>query len=293
MACPEVCFFYPFVNELGYLFCHLPRVRPRVCARTLSDNHHLVMDSIPQELIDKIIDNVPQSSLPSCALVARRWRRESQQRALDTILFSSEDEVNRWCTDVPRDSDGISSYVRHVGVEVVSWTEPALLSRMLGSLSSLTALSMYKSEIPDELPGRISRGEFGNGITALYLGFTRYTSATVISMIFSLPNLKELYIEFCNVMPEGPLPTHSVTPQRRSLNSLELHGCCSGIGEALAKSRFTSSRLCLDAHIKGAAQLLLLSSKTVVELELCSAWFLRVPRPSRDNSDRSSRYSWR
>jgi len=248
------------------------------------------MDSIPQELVDKIIDNIPQSSLPSCALVGRRWRRKSQQRALDTILFSSEDEVNRWCTDVLQDSDGISSYVHYVGVEVVSWTEPALFSRMLGSLSSLTTLSMYNSEIPDELPGRISRGEFGNGITALYLGFTRYTSATVISMIFSLPNLKELSIRFCKVTPEGPLPTHSVAPQRRSLESLELCGCCNEIGEALAKSRFTSSRLCLDAQIKDIEKLLLLSSKTVVELVLYSTSFLRVPRLSRDHSDRSSRW---
>ena len=287
MTCPEGCSF--LVKESVFLFCHLPRVRPRVCARILSDNHHLVMDSIPQELIDKIIDNIPQSSLPSCALVARRWRRKSQQRVLDTILFSSEDEVNRWCADIAQDSDGISSYVHHVGVEVDSWTEPALLTRMLRSLSSLTALSMYKTEIPDELPGHISRGEFGNGITALYLGFSRYTLATVTSMIFSLPNLKELCVEYCEVTLEGPLPTHSVTPQRRSLDSLELHGRWTRIGEALAKSRLTSSRLSLDAHSKTVEQLLSLSSKMVVELELCGAWFLQVPRLSRVDSDQFSR----
>jgi hypothetical protein len=248
------------------------------------------MDSIPQELIDAIIDNVPHSSLPSCSLVAKRWRRKSQQRVLSTITFSSEDEVNRWCTDIPRNSDGISSYVRHVKIRYISfWAEPALFSRMLETLSSLTTLSMYEAKIPDELPGHISRGEFGKGITALYVRRARSTLATVTSMILSFPDLKELSVQGCSLMSRGPLPTYSVTPQRRPLKSLELHGYVGGIGEALAKSRFISSRLSLDVDMAGVGQLLMLSSETVVELKLRGAWILWILRPSRDDSDRSSR----
>ena len=244
------------------------------------------MDSIPQELIDAIIDNVPEFSLLSCSLVAKRWRRKSQQRAFDTTSFFSEGEVNRWCTDIPHNSDGISSYVRHLKIEgISSWAEPALLSRMLESLSSLTALSMDATEIPDELPGRISRGEFGNGITALHLGISSYAPATMTSMILSLPNLKELRVEHCQVIPVGPLPTHSVTPQRPPLNSLELWGWWGGVGEALAESRLTFSRLSLDAEITSVMRLLLVSSETLVELKLYGAWFLRVPRLSREDSD--------
>lgn len=92
------------------------------------------MDSLPQELIDVIIDNVPEPSLLSCSLVAKRWRRKSQQRAFDTISFSSETEVDRWCTYIPQDSDEISSYIRHVKIEEISfWAEPALFSRMVGT----------------------------------------------------------------------------------------------------------------------------------------------------------------
>jgi len=244
------------------------------------------MGSIPQELIDTIIDNVPESSLLSCSLVAKRWRRKSQRRAFDTISFLSEGEVNRWCTDIPHSSDGISSYVRHVQIGwISSWAEPALFSRMLESLSSLTTLSIDATEIPDELPGRISRGEFGNGITALCLSLSSYTPTTMTSMILSLPNLKEVYIQDWEVMPEGPLPTHPVTPQRRPLDFLELRGWSSGVGKALAKSRLTFSRISSDIGITDIAELLLVSSETLVELNLHSAWFLRVPRPSRDGSD--------
>jgi hypothetical protein len=109
-------------------------------------------------------------------------------------------------------------------------------------------------------------------------------------MILSLPDLKELSVEECPDTMEGPLPTYSVTPQRGPLDSLELHGEVVGIGEALAKSRFISSRLSLDVDITGVEQLLMLSSEIVVELELHGVWFLRILRPSRDDSDRSSRF---
>jgi len=244
------------------------------------------MDSIPQELIDTILDNVPESSLLSCSLVEKRWRQNSQRRAFDTISFSSEEDMNRWCADIPQDSDGISPYVRHLKIkEIYSWAEPALLSRMLESLSSLTTLSMDTTKIPDELPGHISCGEFGNGITALHLSLLRPTFAAMTSLILSLPNLKELCIENCGVMPEGPHPARPVIPQRRPLDSLGLHGFVDGVGEALAESQLTFSRLSSDGGITGIMQLLLVSSETLVELKLCGAWFLRVPRPSRDDSD--------
>jgi len=262
----------------------------RVRARVLSDNHHFAMASIPQELIDVIIDKVPHSSLPSCSLVAKRWRRKSQKRILSTILLPSEDEVGRWCTDISQDSDGISSYICHIRIEdISSWDEPALLGRMLGSLSSLTTLSMHTTEIPDDFPDYASCGDFGKRITALHLYFPDCAFGTMISMILSLPNLKELCIEDYGGTPEEPLPTYSVTPEREPLNSLKLYGNADGIGEALAKFRFTSTRLYLDAGAGDVEQLLLLSSKVVVELKLCGAWFLQILRPSRDDNDRSSR----
>ena len=243
--------------------------RPRVRARILSDNHHLAMDSLPQELIDTIIDNVPESSLSSCSLVAKRWRRKSQRRAFDTMSFSSEDKINRWCTDIPRDSDGISSYIHHVSIEdISSWAEPALFSRILDILSSLTTLLVSETEIPDELPGHISRGELGKGITTLYLCFSHCTVTTLASMILSLPDLKELSVEYCGVTLEEPLPAYSATPQRGPLNSLELHGYMEGVGEALARLRLISSHLSLHLHIPDIEQLLMISSETVVKLQL-------------------------
>jgi hypothetical protein len=229
------------------------------------------MDSIPQELIDVIIGNVPQSNLRSCSLVAKRWRRPSQRRALSTVRFLSEEDMNCWCTEIPRDSDGISSYVCRVKIKgILCWAEPALFGCILGTLSSLTELSLDEIDIPDEFLDLISRGEFGKGVTTLYLRHTYCTLAAMTSMILSLPDLKELTVD-CRNTPKGPPLTNSVTPQRGPLDSLELLGYVGGIGEALAKSRFISSHLSLDVDIAGVEQLLMLSSETVVELELHGA----------------------
>lgn len=252
------------------------------------------MDSLPQELIDSIIDNVPGSSLLSCSLIARRWRRKSQQRVLDVIAFSSEDEVNRWWTDIPQDPGGITSYVRSVQfVEIPYWDEPTLFGRVLKNLTSVRELTISETEVPDELLDHISHGEFGKEITTLYFWFPRCTLATMASMILSLPNLKELGVDDGGVTSEEPLPIHSVTSRRKRLDSLQLYGNVNGIGEILAKSRFIASRLCLDLHIPGAPQLLMLSSEMVVELNLCGAWFFQSPQINRNESERCPRYPGR
>jgi hypothetical protein len=93
---------------------------------------------------------------------------------------------------------------------------------MPGTLSLLTELLPVETKIRDEFPGHISRGEFGKGITVLYLRCTYCTLVTETSMILSLPDLKELSVEDCGDIAEEPLPTYSVILQRGPLNSLEL-----------------------------------------------------------------------
>ena len=251
----------------------------------ITTTRQLAMDSFPQELIDEIIDNVPDFSLPSCSLVARRWRRQSQQRALNSIEFSSEDEVYSWWTDIPQGTGGVVSYVRSVHfVEIYSWDEPALFGRVLKNFTSLRELIIARTEIPDELPGHISGGEFRNGITNLCLWFPRCTLATIVSMILLPPNLKELAVDNKRAVldDDEPLPTHSVMSRRKQLDLLELGGDANGIGEVLAEYRFIASRLHLQLCVPETAQLLTLSSEVVVELHLCGVWFFRIPRLSKN-----------
>jgi len=229
------------------------------------------MNSLPQELIDAVIDSLPRSSLLSSSLVAKQWQRRSQQRALKKIRFPSEAQVDRWCTDFPQDPEGIVSYV-HVAefAGIDSWYDSTIFGRALKGLSSLTELRVSVTGIPDELPTQISRGELGKGITILRLQYTSCTLATTMSVIHSLPNLKVLSIVDPRVGSEGPLRSHPVTSRRAPLDSLELWGDVDvgGIGKALAESGFTFRRLSLEVDPSGVEQLVMLSSETVAKLAL-------------------------
>ena len=66
------------------------------------------------------------------------------------------------------------------------------------------SLTLLRNEIPDELPGHISRGWFGKGIAVLP-SFPDCTLAMMTSMILSFPDLKELSVKL-----QG-LPCHART----------------------------------------------------------------------------------
>ena len=229
------------------------------------------MDSLPQELINAIIDNIPGSGLRSSSLVARRWRHRSQQRAFKCIVIESEHEAHLWCKNISQESDdiSISSFVHFAHfIGIPWWNEPALFGRVLKGLASLTALWVFDTGIPDELQDRISRGELGKEITTLGFLFPLCTHATMMSLVLSLPSLKRLVVQGNGLTSGESPPVHLVTSCGGPLDRLLLRGDVNGVGETLVKSRFMSRRLILDLSIPRAEQLIALSAETVVELQL-------------------------
>ena len=242
-----------------------------------SSNQQLVMDSLPQEIIDEIIDNLPRSCLRSSSLVARRWRKRSQQRVFSTILFRTESTVKSWYTNVQSDPGGASSYVKFgIFACIDKWTDSALFGRVLGNFNSLTELGIADTGIPDEVLEGVLQGELG-GITALHLVGLRCSLPMMISIIVAFPNLQDLTINDLTIAPRegpstGPLP-------RRLLGLLCVHGGAYGaVTEALVNHRFASRKLTLDAQPRSIQKLLILSSATIVELVLIGVYSLCVDR---------------
>ena len=226
------------------------------------------MDSLPQEIIDAIIDNIQRSSLHSSSLVARRWRTRSQKRVLHSITFSSEVKVDHWHTDVQRGQNRILSYVHLVEFrDIDSWNEPELFCRTLKGFCSLKALETYGCAIPDELAGQISRGEFGRGITTLSLRFPGCDLSTITSIILSLPDLKKLKVALDETTSRKSLST-SIVSQRKSLDLLELYLQADEVVEVLIQAQFTFRYVRLGSFISSAHRLLAISSETLVELTL-------------------------
>ena len=233
------------------------------------------MDSLPQELIDAIINNLPRSSLRSSSLVARRWRTTSQQRNFVSITFRSQDNVYHWLSNVQSGQNKIVPYIRSAQFRnISSWNKPTLFCRALQGFCSLTTLSVYRSMIPDELLGHISRGEFGRGITALYLEYPQCELSTIISMILSLPDLRKLVAKSGGTTSSQQPSTSSVAPCRGPFDLLGLYYGANGIAEALIQSRIASRYICLGAAISSVHQLLALSSESLKVLMLEGLWFL-------------------
>jgi len=245
-------------------------------------NHQLVMDSLPQELIDKIIDDIPHPSLPSCSLVARRWRRGSQRRDFASVTFSSEHDLVLWCTSIPQDQGDIPSYVRTAEFKsIISWRKPALFGRVLKELTSLRALRISDTMVPrpDQLPSSATFGEFGKALKLLIVMEPRCTATTITSFVLSFPNLEDLFL--VGEVSEGPVAVLPHTPQREPLVSLWLDDVENGAGISLAQCGLTSRQLSLTVYDAGLEALLTLSSEVIVELSLTGAWFLEIPRQER------------
>ena len=235
------------------------------------------MDSLPQEIIDEIIDNLPRSSLHSSSLVAKRWRERSQLHVFHTIIFSSECEANEWDANIQNGAGGISSYVKRASFyEIPEWSDPALLCRILENFTSLATLWISKTEIPDGLPERISHGELSKNLTDLYLLSPRCSVSTVISTIIAFPSLQNLSIDDFTATSREIPPVYPVLPRRGPLHSLRAVRSEDRVVDALANLHFASHRLILDVKAQNMQKLFILSSVTTTGLVLYGMWSLCV-----------------
>ena len=239
------------------------------------------MDPLPQELIDKIIDYLPHSSLRSSSLVARHWRRRSQERIFAFTIYSSEYDLVLWCIKIPQVPDGIPSYVRAARFwNIRSWDDPALFGRVLENLTSLRILFIIRTRIPrpDELLDSTPYGEFGKTVERLLISSPqKCTAATITSLVLSFPNLEDFRFVGDASAKEPPTIRPHVS-QRRPLASLVLMEIPGEVGIALAQCGLTSRKLSLTVYDAGLEQLLTLSSEVIVELKLSGAWSLETPR---------------
>ena len=231
------------------------------------------MDSIPQEIIDEIIDNLPRSTLRSSSLVAKRWRRRSQQHVLFSVMFFSESDVNSWEIDTQEDPGRIPSYVQAAKFNrIIRWNDPPLFGRVLQNFSSLKTLWTYETELPGEVLEYITRGELGKNLTALDLWSPRCSLSIAISTILAFPNLQHLVIDTLTTTSSEAPQTYSFLPRKRPLDLLRVVGRADGVAQTLANLQFASRRLILGAQTWNVHELLILSSMTVIELALLGVY---------------------
>ena len=182
-----------------------------------------------------------------------------------------------WETNIPKDPDGIPSYVRHVHIQSArSWDEPAIFSRVLKTFRSMESLTMSGAgPIPPlyDFPDSVPIGEFGSELTSLTLIGHSCTLVTIMSFILSLPNLNDLWIERVVIVSEESPSTLPDTSCRRPLKRLVLQKVPEVVVTALAQCQCTTKWLCLDTDDHDIERLIKISSEVVVTLSLQGRWF--------------------
>lgn len=238
------------------------------------------MDSLPQELLEEIIDHLPKRDTSASSLISRRWRRRSQQRYCETICFFSAHRVVLWEANIP---NGILSYIRHVrfiGAPRIS-LEPTTLGRILKPLGPRLTLTMHNVRIllPGELTDPVSLGEFGKGVTRLVLSRALYTPLTaLVSFIFSFPNLKELVVNDI-LLTSYELPPILPDAQKRGpLELLVLWKIPRSLGTDLIRRQLTSQTLCLNPRCGDMGELVFISAESVATLILFGMRSLWISR---------------
>lgn len=228
------------------------------------------MDSLAQELIDAIIDLVPSPHVRSCSLVARRWRNRGQQRHFSSLVFSCERDVVGWYISVPQDPDGIPSYARDVKFKSIRyWRNPAILGQVLKCFSRVKNLTISETRVPSsEVETVVSSGAFGREITSLVLISPFSTVPTLMPLILSFPNLRELMID-SSTQPEPPTSTLPDNPWKNEpLRSLQVAWLWSKEIEFIALCGFTSRSINLSVGDAMIEKIIARSSETMSELAL-------------------------
>ena len=84
-------------------------------------------DDLPQELLDVVIDFIPQNHyLKKCALVGKRWVRRCQERLFERFTLSSQG-TEQWTMTAGENQPLLFSYVRTltlIGVYPPDWMNP-------------------------------------------------------------------------------------------------------------------------------------------------------------------------
>jgi len=166
------------------------------------------MEYVPQELVDKFIDELKDDdqSLHACTLVSRCWVSRSRRHLFQRIVFPAADRLARYCDLFPTNHI-VHSYVR--GLAIIQWNrDPWVSKRALHcGLDHLGIFRALKSLILAGITNGTARGF--DAIEALADGFRvaapsiktiklvhwKVSPTALIEFICRFPSLDTLVVE--------------------------------------------------------------------------------------------------
>jgi len=168
-----------------------------------------IMSGLPQELIDRIIDQVDDRiSLRACSLVSSRWSPRSRKHLFAQVELASINDLRRWCARIRPGPSGLSSLVEHLTLSEShppstspspSWLHPSILTNAaphFQSFSALRALEVRRWCMTTDRTSLVihSLGSSIKNVTRLTLGDVTVHPSTLTMFIGHFPHLDNLSI---------------------------------------------------------------------------------------------------
>ena len=166
------------------------------------------MEHVPQELVDKFIDELKDNnqSLRACSLVSRYWVSRSRRHLFQRIVFPTADRLAKYCDMFPTNHI-VHSYVR--GLAIIQWNRDPWIGRraLRCGLEHLQNFRALESLILAGITNGSARGfdaieALADGlrvaapsIKTLKLVHWKVSSTTLIEFICRFPSLDTLVVE--------------------------------------------------------------------------------------------------
>jgi len=170
------------------------------------------MPSLPQELIDDIIDHVDSWSerpLQSCSLVCSQWSTRSRKRLFEQVELSSQTDLEHWCASIRPGPSGPSSFVEdlslvdsHLSMSMpigTSWFQLSILSNAAPHLQSFSGLRALRIMGWDTAAAPVSLmlhyfGPHSENVTRLTLQRMFIRTSALVAFVSRFPHLQYLFI---------------------------------------------------------------------------------------------------
>ena len=190
--------------------------------------------SIPQELVDKIIDGVwdaddspSHTTTKAASLISRSWVNRCQQHLFHDIEFSIfGPHFERWCDVVSPDLNGVSRHVRSLTIQARGvdgqWIDEEPLERGLpffDSFRNVRILRVHNWDIgpfPPELLTRCFTAFAGSIRILQWDPYVQITRESWIPIVRSFP-LVDCLLLHPNSFPTGLLSDTRAGPTRKKL----------------------------------------------------------------------------
>ena len=171
------------------------------------------MESLPQEIIDEIIDNLAFdfATLKSTSLVRKSWTHRSRRRLFYFVPINSLSRLEQWSLSISSDPNGIASYPRAMLLShdtPRSWVKPSNLDNFYDHFCSFSGverlvISGLETTKFDATSTLRYFGNFAATVRSLELRTAVGTPASLLSFLCAFPLVDDLAIELPNTRVDG------------------------------------------------------------------------------------------